>query len=213
MTARIVIFCVLLILGGCGPTRYTDYQARPDTAPMLERSVAVQIGRAFYRPPPACAIVMPAAGQATPRFRRIVEEAVYRHLVTKIPQIIAPRARRRQVQKLAIDLRRPEDRALLTRAVRCPVIVEAKIWQSSEDFALVWSRKHLDLELVMVRGDTLLWKARHDADRSDGGLSLSPLSAPFAVAKASRLHSDGDAMVSLVDDTVRRIVASLPDVR
>ena len=105
------------------------------------------------------------------------------------------------------------DRTHLTRHLRCPGLVEAKIWRSGEDFALIWSRKNLDLEIVMLREDRLLWKGRHEAGRSDGGLPLSPLSAPIAVARASRLHGDSDAMVSLVDDTVRRIVASLPDGR
>ena len=204
---------VLLLTTGCGPTRYTDYDAAGGSAPMLERAVATRIGAGFYRPPPACAIVMPTAGVATPQFRRVVEEAVHRHLVTKLPKVVGPRARRREVRKLAVDPRRARDRAILTRVLRCPTLVEPKIWQSSEDFALVWSRKSLDLEIVMVRGDRLLWKARHTADRGDGGLPLSPLSAPLAVAKASRLHGDGDAMVSLVDDAVRRIVGALPDVR
>ncbi|MDD9915474.1 MAG: hypothetical protein OXT01_12530, partial [Rhodospirillaceae bacterium] len=81
------------------------------------------------------------------------------------------------------------------------------------DFALIWSLQKLDIEIGMLREHRLLWKGRHEAGRSDGGLPLSPLSAPIAVARASRLHGDSDAMVSLVDDTVRRIVASLPDVR
>ena len=209
----VIAAVALLWLAACGPTRYTDYQAGSQSMPLLERSVALHVGRAFYRPTPGCAVVMPVAGQATPGLRHAVEAALYRHLVTKLPNVVGPRVRRREVRKLAIDLRREPDRALLTRALRCPVLVEAKIWQSSEDFALVWSRKNLDLEIVMLRRDRLLWKGRHNADRSDGGLLLSPLSAPFAVAKASRLHGDGDAMISLVDDTVRRIVASLPDVR
>jgi hypothetical protein len=180
---------------------------------LLERTVARHVGRDFYRPTPSCAIVMPVAGGATAQLRHAVETALYRHLVTRLPNVVGPKVRRREVRNRAVDLRREEDRTILTRALRCPVLVEAKIWQSNEDFALVWSRKNLDLEIVMLRDDRLLWKGRHDAGRSDGGLPLSPFSAPFAVARASRLHGDGDAMISLVDDTVRRIVASLPDVR
>lgn len=211
--APIALAAASMFLSACGPTRYTEYRAQPQAAPLLERTVARHVGRDFYRPTPTCAIVMPVAGGATPQLRHAVEMALYRHLVTRIPKVVGPQARRREVRNRAVDLRREEDRTILTRALRCPVLVEAKVWQSNQDFALVWSRKNLDLEIVMLRGDRLLWKGRHDADRSDGGLPLSPLSAPFAVARASRLHGDGDAMISLVDDTVRRIVASLPDVR
>ncbi len=203
----------LALLSACGPTRYTDYRAQSEGAPLFERAVAVHVGTGFYRPPPDCAIVMPVAGRASPMLRRLVEDSVHRHLVTKLSVVVGPGARARAVRSLAIDVKRPDERAVLLRKLRCPVLIEAKIWDSGEDFALVWSRKNLDLEIIMVRHDTLLWKARHNADRADGGLPLSPISAPFAVAKASRLHGDGDAMVSLVDDAVRRIVASLPDTR
>lgn len=208
-----ILMASLILLVACGPTRYTDYRTQPESPSILERSVASHLGSGFYRPTPGCAVVMPAAGTATAALRHAIESAVYRHLVTKLPQVVGPQARRREVRKLAIDLRRAPDRAILARALRCPVLVEAKIWQSGEDFALIWARKNLDLEIVMLRGERLLWKGRHEAGRSDGGLPLSPLSAPFAVARASNLHGDGDAMVSLVDDTVRRIVAALPDVR
>lgn len=202
-----------LLLTACGPTRYTEYAADRETTPVFERTVAVQVGSAFYRPLPDCAVVLPAAGRMPPALRRTIEDALYRHLVTKIPDVIGPKRREREARVLAADLRRTDGRALFARTIGCAVMVEARVWRSSEDFALIWSRKSLDLEVVMIRGETVLWKARHDAGRSDGGLPLSPLSAPFAVARASSLHSDGDAMISLVDDTVRRVVASLPDVR
>ena len=209
----VAIVLILATLAACGPTRYTEYRAQPQNQSFLERSVARHVGRDFYRPTPSCAIVMPAAGVASLTLRRATEAALYRHLVTKIPKVVSPRDRQQTVRRLAIDLKHEADRTHLTRHLRCPVLVEAKIWRSGEDFALIWSRKNLDLEIVMLREDRLLWKGRHEAGRSDGGLPLSPLSAPIAVARASRLHGDSDAMVSLVDDTVRRIVASLPDVR
>ena len=210
---KVAIGLLFVMLAACGPTRYTEYRAQPQDPSFLERSVTMHVGRDFYRPLPGCAIVMPVAGRAAPALRLAIEAALYRHLVTKLPKVVGPRERRREVRKLGVDPQHEADRAHLTRALRCPVLVEAKIWQSGEDYALIWSRKNLDLEIVMLRGDRLLWKGRHEAGRSDGGLPLSPLSAPFAVARASRLHGDSDAMVSLVDDTVRRIVVSLPDVR
>lgn len=209
----VLLILTALSLSACGPTRYTDYASREQSVPVFERSVAVQVGSAFYRPLPDCAVVLPAAGRMTPPLRRAIEETLYRHLVTKIPNVVGPKERARKARSLAVDLRRPDGRAVFARAVGCPVMVEARVWNSSDDFALVWSRKSLDLEVVMVRGETLLWKARHDAGRSDGGLPLSPLSAPIAIARASSLYGDNDAMISLVDDTVRRIVVSLPDVR
>ncbi len=206
-------FCAMILLAACGPTRYSEYRSNDQAASLLTREVAVHLPMSFYRPPPACAIVMPVAGRATSGLRRAVEDAVHRHLVTKVARVVGPLDRRRHERRLVVNLRQANDRALLSRTVRCPVLVEAKVWQSGEDFALVWSRKRLDLEIIMVRDEVLLWKARHTAERADGGLPLSPLSAPFAIAKASRLHGDHDVMDSLVDDTVRRIVASLPDVR
>ncbi len=213
MISRAAAVLFLTALTGCVSTTYTDYRARSDDAPLLGRQVAVYRVADYSRPPPSCAIVMPAEGDAAPGLRRVVEDAVHRHLAAKLPRVVGPVERARRVRRLAIDIRRADGRAILVRATRCPVLARARILDSSEDFVLVWSRKNLNLEIALARDGVAIWKARHDAARSDGGLPLSPISAPLAIVQAARLHGDDDVMLSLVDDAVRRIFAALPDMR
>ena len=59
----------------------------------------------------------------------------------------------------------------------------------------------------------VLWKARHIADRSDGGLPLSPIGLVVDTYSSSQFSSDREIAESVVDDAVRRIVRSLPDAR
>ena len=61
--------------------------------------------------------------------------------------------------------------------------------------------------------DRTLWKASHVARRSDGSLPLTPISAPIAIYEAGRFSNDQDILPSMIDDTLRRLVISLPDIR
>lgn len=65
----------------------------------------------------------------------------------------------------------------------------------------------------MTRGPhrRLLWRARHIAERSEGGIPFSPLSVVVDGITSARFAADREIVDSVVDDAVRRIVASLPD--
>ena len=80
---------------------------------------------------------------------------------------------------------------------------------------LVWSELRLGLEarLFRQRDGVELWKARHVARRSDGGLSFSPFGLVVNAYDANSFSSDGDIVVSVSEDLVRRIIASLPNTK
>jgi hypothetical protein len=59
----------------------------------------------------------------------------------------------------------------------------------------------------------VLWKARHIADRSDGGLPLSPIGIAVDTFTSAQFSSDREISESVVDDAVRRLVRSLPNAR
>ena len=58
-----------------------------------------------------------------------------------------------------------------------------------------------------------MWRARHEAKRSAGGLAVSPLSAFIKVVETTAQQSDNDIRESLADDVARRLMKSLPDLR
>ena len=55
--------------------------------------------------------------------------------------------------------------------------------------------------------------ARHEARRSEGGLSLSPLGALLDSAFSTRFAADREAAEGVVDDAVRRMIVPLPNLR
>ena len=63
------------------------------------------------------------------------------------------------------------------------------------------------------RDGFVVWRARHAATRSEGGLPTSFLSAAVNMFAAGAQHADPDVRLSVADDAVRRIVVSLPDTR
>ncbi len=214
-----VVACAIA-LASCR-TEYRAYGERPvtsDNAPVESldgRRVFFRVERAFYRDPPQCVVVLPAPDDhATSAATARIESAVARHLRDKVPRVIGPLRRDRAARRLALDLNDAGDRRRFARLERCDAFLRWRMIGSSSDYFLVWSRRDLGLDVEMFRepGRTL-WKAAHVAHRSDGGLPLSPLSAPFDIYKASRFSKDQDILPSMIDDIMRRLVVTLPDVR
>ena len=67
--------------------------------------------------------------------------------------------------------------------------------------------------MTRVLDDVVIWKARHVANRSDGGVPFSLIGIAVAGLKATRLQADHDVPDSLIDDAIRRMMVTLPDVR
>ena len=206
---------VLLVLAGCMATSYGPYTEAPAESSFLERRVAFQVDRAFYKDPPSCATILPLHRAPSARLAATIERALARHLSQRLPRVIGPPERRRRARRLAVDLSHPEDRRAFARAADCPAFVQGTLYQVSDDYAVVWARRGFGLQVTLTRAgdETVLWKARHLAMRADGGVPLSPVSAALAGFNAARFHADTDMEESLADDVVRRIAASLPDVR
>ncbi len=210
------LFGILLsCLTGCVTTDYQPYVAAREPSPFMERRVAYQVSGAFHRSPPNCAIVLPMLRAPTPDQAMTIERALARHLSQRLPRVIGPLERRRRARALAVDLARPGDRRILAESAACPALVEATLFEARDDYVVFWARRSLGLEVVMTRAadDTLLWRARHLAMRAAGGLPLSPVSVATTGLDATWFHADGEIADSLADDAVRRIAASLPDVR
>ena len=51
------------------------------------------------------------------------------------------------------------------------------------------------------------------ARRGDGGMPISIMGAGSGVFAAGKLAGDTDALPSMIDDSVRRMMVSLPDMR
>lgn len=215
MIPRIFALAGLLLgLGACAGTEYRAWGER-DTAEgaPASRQVFYKVEAAFYDRSPDCVVVL--APEGPPEAAALLEEALARHLAGRMARVIGPLERRRVERGLAVDLAGESGRRHYASASGCPAFLRARITGSGSDSALVWSGRRFGAELELLRapGDVMLWQASHTASRSDGGVPLSPLSLPVSIFSALRFGQDADQFPSMVDDTVRRMVVTLPDMR
>lgn len=141
-----------------------------------------------------------------------IERALARHLRDAIPRVIASIERRERVRNLAVDLSDKRDRRSFARATSCDSHLVWRVLDTDSHYVLFWSQRTMGLEVKLVRtdDDLTLWKARHIASRSNGGLPLSLLSAPMSAYQATSLAGDADVVPSMVEDVVRRLFTTLP---
>ena len=205
-----------LMTAACTQTSYSPYGKSSDPLNPLERTIEFQVADAFYDDPPRCAIVLPFAGKAAGNARpESIERSLARQLSVRLGRVIGPLERGRLVRELAVDLSQPSDLKHFARATRCPFLISAKPWGEGSVFALVWTQERVGVEVEMTRArdDALIWKARHIATRSEGGLPLSPFSALFNAMTVGHFKTDADVPNSLIEDATRRIAETLPDTR
>ena len=114
--------------------------------------------------------------------------------------------------RAGLDLTDPGDRLLFHENAAYGHEAVLRSIRARADFALVWAQLSLGLEaqLSRARDGLVLWKARHTATRSDGGIAISPFGVVSSAVEATALVSDGDQLVSLAADVTRRVIATLP---
>jgi hypothetical protein len=199
-------------LGANGSTLKSPVQAPPG----LDR-VRTGLRDAFLRDPPSCVILLPAeAAERGALNPRLVEAGVERFLAIRFDRVIAGARRDGSVRHLALDLRRPRDLAVLARHENCGHALSVRIGGGGLSYAVVWAERRLTLFLSLRRiggKADVLWSAKGVGARGDGGIPISPLGLASALYRAGRMAEDRDQAPSLLDDLLRRVMASLPDVR
>jgi len=206
----------VLVIAGCTGTRYVDFKDAEANSRLPGRTVAVEIDRQFYEDYPDCIVVMPpSAAPGLDRIADLVEAALTTRLTRKVTRVIGAVERDSAVRRMAVDPLHPGDRGVLLKTLECGAFMTAEISGPGNAYYFVWSefRVKIDARLFCARDGRLLWRARHVADRSGGGLPLSPIGAIVETFSSTRFSADADVADSVVDDAVRRVVASLPDSR
>ena len=204
------------LLASCVNTEYVDWGSVENEQPVGPRQVEYVLDTEFYRDPPYCAVVMPIRVDGRHvAFSGVIERTLARHLAARLDRVIGPQERDHLEQKMAVDLTDEGDRRLFARLERCGHLVEAEPWRDGDTYAVFWSEARIGLDVRMrrARDGFVIWRARHTATRSEGGLPTSFLSAAFNMFAAGTQHADPDVRLSVADDAVRRIVVSLPDTR
>ena len=212
--AAIVAFAVPL--GGCARTTYrTHDDSAKVEEPLIGRLVTYRVERAIYTTLPECAVVLPPDGKAPAAISRLAGPALARYLGGRMPRIIGPLERRRLEKQHGLDIREGSDRRHFARLTGCKAYLRWRVVAAENSYFLVWSRRRIGLRVALHRvgDDELLWQAAHTGRRSDGTLPLSAFSVPFAAFDATNFKGDNDVLPSMIDDVVRRLVITLPDLR
>ena len=209
-------FLLATVLGACSNTTYRAYDdPKRDQNPLLGREVIYWLNPEIYSAHPQCAVLLPPKAKPSSKVVHQVGRALARYLGEKLPRVIDPVERKRLEKTHGIDLQDEDGRRRFARATRCNAYLIWTVVRAEDSYFLVWSQRQLRVEaaLYRARDDKLLWQAAHTGRRSDGTLPLSPLSLPFAVFEATDFKADNDVLPSMIDDVVRRLIITLPDLR
>lgn len=205
------------IVAACAKTNYVGYDKGTTSVPGVPlRTVAVEVDDAYFSDFPNCTIIMPTrTATGLENFKPLVEETLAYHMTKKVSRVVGRAERDLHARQAALEVGRTQDRKGLAVATECKTLLYSRVVGPGHTYLVVWSQVQIGLEVVMLRAADghVLWKARHIADRSDGGLSLSPIGLAVDAYSSTQFSSDREIAESVVDDAVRRLVRSLPDAR
>jgi hypothetical protein len=203
---------VLLVLS-CTRTEYKPFDENDKSSVDLSRTVNFYLNPAFKDNPPNCVVVFQPSSIGNTEFVGRIEKVLIRHLSDKFPTVIGGKLRDVRAASYAFDFTVPNDRRDFAKSIKCGSFLEFHVFRPKHTYLVFWSELKLGLEarLFHQRDGTELWKARHVASRSDGGLSFSPFGLAVNAYEANVFASDGDVIESVSEDLVRRVIASLPN--
>ena len=211
------VLAIGFVVAACARTDYVGFDKGTASVPGLPlRTVAVEVDDAYFSDFPNCTIIMPTRTAAgLENFKPLVEEALGHYMTKKVSRVVGRTERDLRARQAALELRRTEDRKGLAEATECETLLYSRVVGPGHTYLVVWSQVQIGLEVVMLRAADghVLWRARHIADRSDGGLPFSPIGIVVDTYSSAQFSSDREIAESVVDDAVRRLVRSLPDAR
>lgn len=214
---------LLFSVAACSDIRYVDHansrvmDKETEETSAFSRKVDFHLDRAFYETPPRCVMIMPvlAKKKIDPKTAELVEDTVSRYATNRFDKTVTARHVKFASRKRAYDPAHKGDRKRLGLALRCDTQLEIKTVGIENFYAVVWTDLSVAIQLTLVssRDGAVLWRGKHKARRTDGGLPIGILGLGAGTFSAGKLASDRDVLPSMIDDAVRRVMASLPDTR
>ena len=217
MKITLIILFHMFILQGCVSTSFQSYETLKNNKKSISSSrvVKYRISDNFYRDPPQCIIILPTKGAVTNVVKQQIAITASRHLSGYVNRTIGTLERQSIEHNLVLDATNLNDRKLLSRKTRCDYYIQVTAESYNDTYAVIWAQKSIGLKLTLHGADksNILWTAYHQANRSDGGIPLSPISLGMAIFNAGKTASDNEILPSILDDIFRRIYRTLPDTR
>ena len=212
-----LVIATLVPLGACAGTSYVSYNNGTEVPESdLSRTVANEVTPEFHRSPPDCVVVRPFGEEGkTTGVGHPVERALTRYLYEKVDRVVGPRERDDAANRLGVDARSTDGMEHILRHFRCDYAVRSAPIGDHGVYALVWAQARVGLQVQLEHGrrGTVMWRARHVATRSDGGLPFSPVAVVVNAFRAARFQGDHEEFDTLIDDAARRILRTFPRVK
>ena len=198
LRAAIIVALGLLVSGCAG-----SLQSSPMVTHAVDRSV-------FYEAPDCVAIH--SSGDAHPTLVRVVEPALGRHLAPLFGTVMNGAHVWDFTGAYGLNLDDPKDWQRFGEAANCNTIVRWAAPQATSEFAGVWARQRLVLQIELVRASDgqSLWMAEGVTERNNGALPITPVAAIVGAMRASTLQTNSQILPSMVDDVLRQSFATFP---
>jgi hypothetical protein len=199
-----VVLCLLVLmisLGACTKTQIAPYQHHASADAFItpyRRLIEVQIDHLFFEDRPDCVLLLPMAGSARQSpLGQLMENYLALHLGLRFNRVIHGHDRDRTMVRAGLNRMNLDDRHRFRENAVCGYEFAFQMIHARAEFVLVWARLSLGLEARLIRAEDnrVLWKARHIATRSEGGIAVSPFGAVSSLVEATALMSDGDQLV------------------
>jgi len=205
----------MIALSACTAISYTPISKGKLSSGPFERKVEFSKADALYSFAPDCVVVWPVGLGMDKEKAALIEGSIARHLTDRVQRVIGPRERNKLARDDALDLQDNQDRKSFSQLQRCGYGVRVLAVKTSTQYLIVWSQNQVGLDLSLTRTETgeVLWRVRHIARRGHGGLPLSPVSFGMDMFDAGISNADKDQLPSVIDDTLRRMLLTLPDFR
>ena len=215
-----ILFAIASVIGGCQTTRPVSYEsldrleASPEE-PADSRTVYYETMDRYYFLAPHCVFVKTITNADDVKVHPALVEALDRYLRSRFSRVIGQNEMQQKLQDYALMIDEPDQLKTFARYESCPAVMQIEPWLDQDVELGVWYQKKLGVALSLqeVETDEILWQARHTTGRSDGSIPTSPLGLLVGVVQAANLRSDEEAIYSLADDIMRRIIKTLPDLR
>ena len=214
------LIILVSLLTACTQVSYVEHGNAQSVDAVIDRNIARQVDyhlpAIFYNTPPTCIMVLPTQPRNIPlKVSKIIDDAVGRYFSSKVNKVIDHRRTLGEARARAYDLNVKSGRENLARNLKCNTYAEIDAATIDSLFAVVWTDISLNIRLTLkrARDSQVIWRSQHQTRRGDGGLPLTIFGAGAGTFAAGRLAGDADVLPSMVDDCVRRMVASLPDTR
>jgi hypothetical protein len=204
---------VFLISTGCMKTSYTNIEnSNTSTTGLMDRQVSYWIDPRFHETFPRCVLVLMHSRDHERDINNLIMQAFERYLGEIFETVIGFRKAKTLSRTLAIDFFNQKDRILLAKRAECKFYAEIDIENIEDQFALIWAKRSIKLSIKLTHATTgeIVFKAKHIAQRSNGGLPLSAIGVPISITQAAMVRGDPETFHSLADDAARRMLLPLP---